>query len=50
LAVLTNEPWDYDPHRLEVLLHRLRSRVRARFDCALPVRAIRGAGYLLASE
>jgi len=50
IAALTNEPWDYDPHRLEVLLHRLRSRVRARFDCALPVRAIRGAGYLLASE
>lgn len=50
IAALTNEPWDYDPHRLEVLLHRLRNRVKARFDCALPVRAIRGAGYLLACE
>ncbi len=50
IAAMTDEPWDYDPHRLEVLLHRLRSRVRARFDCPLPVRAVRGAGYLLVGD
>lgn len=47
IAALTDQPWDYDPHRLEVLLHRLRGRVKARFDCALPVRAVRSKGYLL---
>lgn len=50
IAALTDQPWDYDPHRLEVLLHRLRARVKAKFDRALPVRAIRGAGYLLVSD
>lgn len=50
IAALTNEPWNFDPHRLEVLLHRLRGRVKARFGLALPVRAIRGAGYLLVRD
>lgn len=50
IAALTDQPLEYDPHRIEVLLHRLRNRVKARFDCALPVRAIRGTGYLLSSD
>ena len=50
IAALTDQPWDYDPHRLEVLLHRLRGRVKARFDCVLPVRAVRGKGYLLVRD
>ncbi len=50
IAALTDQPLEYDPHRLEVLLHRLRNRVKARFDQALPVRAIRGTGYLLNSD
>lgn len=50
IAALTHQPWDYDPHRLEVLLHRLRGRVKAKFDCVLPVRAVRGKGYLLVRD
>ena len=46
IAALTSTPWDFDPHRLEVLMHRLRARVRAATPLALPVRALRGAGYL----
>lgn len=47
IASLTDEPWDFDPHRLEVLVHRLRGRVKAAIGHSLPVRAVRGAGYLL---
>ncbi len=46
IAALTPTPWDFDPHRLEVLLHRLRARVRGATRLTLPVRALRGLGYL----
>lgn len=47
IAGLTDAPWDFDPHRLEVLAHRLRTRVRSASGQVLPLRAVRGAGYLL---
>ncbi len=47
IAHQTDSPWDFDPHRLEVLVHRLRSRVRVATGQALPLRALRGLGYLL---
>lgn len=47
IGSLTDAPWDFDPHRLEVLVHRLRNRVRAATGLALPLRAPRGLGYLL---
>ena len=47
IAAVTDEPWDFDPHRLEVLVHRLRTRARNATDTELPVRAVRGVGYLL---
>ena len=50
IANLTDSPWDFDPHRLEVLAHRLRNRVRAATGFALPLRAPRGLGYLLQPE
>ena len=50
IAALTPTPWDFDPHRLEVLVHRLRSRVRSATHLALPIRALRGMGYLLVPE
>ena len=47
IAALTPTPQDFDPHRLEVLMHRLRSRVRAATGLPLPARALRNMGYLL---
>ncbi|HDS0949338.1 TPA: response regulator transcription factor [Stenotrophomonas maltophilia] len=46
IAAVAEDPWDFDPHRLDVLVHRLRTRTRR--DCAqdLPLRAVRGSGYL----
>lgn len=46
IGEITDEPWDFDPHRLEVLVHRLRARVRSLTGLTLPVRAVRGSGYL----
>lgn len=50
IAAVTDQPWDFDPHRLEVLVHRLRSRVRSGIGLTPPVRALRGAGYLWISD
>ena len=50
IAAVTDQPWDFDPHRLEVLVHRLRTRVRNATDAMLPVRALRGMGYMLVSD
>lgn len=46
IATVTDEPWDFDPRRLEVMVHRLRARVRQATGAELPVRAVRGVGYL----
>lgn len=50
IAAVSDQPWDFDPHRLEVLVHRLRTRVANTIGIKLPVRAVRGAGYIFASE
>jgi len=47
ITALTDQPWNFDPHRIEVLVHRLRNRVKAGTQCTLPIRAIRGSGYRL---
>lgn len=48
LATLGGElGMDIDPHRLDVLLHRLRQKVLERTGTALPLTAVRGQGYLL---
>lgn len=47
IAALTDQPWSFDPHRIEVLVHRLRNRVRSGTGCTLPIRAVRGSGYRL---
>lgn len=47
IRAMTDAPWDFNPHRLEVLVHRLRSRVAEVAGEALPVRAVRGVGYAL---
>jgi two-component system response regulator PhoP len=43
---LTDQPWDFDPHRLDVLVHRLRGKVNSHFSQPLPLRAVRGVGYV----
>lgn len=47
IAALTDDATGFDPHRLEMTMHRLRRKVAAASAVAFPLRAIRGKGYLL---
>lgn len=38
---------DFDPHRLEMLIHRLRRKVLSATQEHLPLNAVRGVGYVL---
>lgn len=38
---------DFDPHRLEMLIHRLRRKVARQFNEPFPLSAVRGRGYVL---
>lgn len=49
VAALTDAPLEFDPHRLDALVYRLRSRVRETCGEPLPIRSVRGTGYVLAS-
>lgn len=46
IACLTGDVDGFDPHRLEMLVYRLRQKCREVSGEALPLRAIRGVGYL----
>lgn len=45
-CLLGNDDGDFDPHRLEMIIHRLRRRASSAFEIELPLRAVRGVGYL----
>lgn len=46
-AALADDVHAFDPHRLEMMVHRLRRKVLARCGEALPLSALHGMGYLL---
>lgn len=48
IARLSGRAEDFDPHRLEMLVYRLRRKCRKDFDQELPLKAVRGVGYMLA--
>ncbi|MDR7191787.1 response regulator transcription factor [Luteimonas terrae] len=48
MAVLAEDADDFDPHRLEMLIHRLRKKCLQATGQELPVRTVRGVGYVLA--
>jgi DNA-binding response OmpR family regulator len=41
---------DFDPHRLEMIIYRLRTKVRDHTGETLPLRTVRGKGYLFQCE
>jgi two-component system response regulator PhoP len=47
IAALTPDVYDFDPHRLETLIHRLRRKVSAGTRESLPLRALHGVGYVM---
>lgn len=38
---------NFDRHRLEILIHRLRRKVAGELGLSLPLRSVRGAGYVM---
>lgn len=48
IARLSGRAEDFDPHRLEMLVYRLRRKCRKEFGQELPLKAVRGVGYMLA--
>lgn len=47
IALLTDNAYDFDPHRLDSIVHRLRSKVRKVLGEALPLNAVHGEGYVI---
>jgi two-component system, OmpR family, response regulator PhoP len=47
IAALVNNVHDFDPHRLEMLVHRLRRKCMRLAGEELPLRTVRGVGYVL---
>ena len=44
---LTDNAYDFDPHRLDSIVHRLRRKVRQVLGMSLPLNAVHGEGYVL---
>ncbi|WP_368563037.1 response regulator transcription factor [Pseudoxanthomonas sp. UTMC 1351] len=49
IARFTHNIYDFDPHRLEVIVHRLRQKASKLSGEDFPLRAVRGTGYVLTS-
>lgn len=47
IGQLSQDEDDFDLHRLEMLIYRLRRKVLASTGCELPLTTVRGIGYLL---
>ena len=47
ISRLAKDVHDFDPHRLEMLIHRLRRKVLSITNEHLPLNAVRGVGYVL---
>ena len=50
VASLVTAQEDVDKHRLEMLIHRLRRKVSANIGKTLPLRAVRGRGFVFFGE
>lgn len=50
VAAIADDVHDYDPHRIESLIHRLRRKVALRCGEPLPLTAIHGKGYVLRDQ
>jgi DNA-binding response OmpR family regulator len=47
IADLASTAENFDRHRLEIVIHRLRRKVDSRLGLSLPLRAVRGVGYMM---
>ena len=47
IAAIADDPIDFDPHRLEVVIHRLRRKLTSAAGAGMEIVTVRGAGYSL---
>lgn len=47
IRTLTRNVHEFDPHRLEMVVYRLRRKIHAISNRTIPLEAVRGVGYLL---
>jgi len=47
IAAIADDADAFDPHRLDMAIHRLRRKLEAAGMPAFPLRALRGVGYML---
>ena len=45
IAEIADDAFEFDPHRLEMMVYRLRRKILAETDLTPPLRAVRGKGY-----
>jgi len=50
IGALTTDIYEFDPHRLEMMVHRLRRKAQDAAGQPLPLLTSRGQGYLFASD
>ncbi|UHQ19198.1 response regulator transcription factor [Lysobacter sp. KIS68-7] len=50
VAVVADNVHDFDPHRIEMVIHRLRRKVRTQSGKSLPLTSVHGKGYVLGDE
>ncbi|HTM28375.1 MAG TPA: response regulator transcription factor [Rhodanobacter sp.] len=50
IARLTDNTYDFDPHRLDSLVHRLRQKVRKVLGLHLPLNSVHGEGYVIVQQ
>lgn len=50
VETMTDNVHDFDPHRIESLVHRLRRKVRDQTGERLPLTAVHGKGYVLEDQ
>lgn len=50
IGTIAESTYDFDPHRLEMLIHRLRRKVKEMLHLPLPLHTVRGKGYTMLLE
>lgn len=50
IAGLTSDVYDFDPHRLDMVIHRLRRKISEQTGETAPLVTARGAGYIFVTE
>jgi DNA-binding response OmpR family regulator len=50
IIAMGQKPDDYDPRRMEILVRRLRTKIRNNLECEAPIETVHGRGYVFTGE